>query len=236
MIDADHPTVVEEPEIAPQRRRERRDAAAHRQRILEVASRLFGQFGVAAVSMHQIAQAAEIGQGTLYRRYANKGALCRDLMHEQQVVFAQELQAWLGTSAHSSALTQLDGVIVRTLHFVDESTALLETVVRTELRHDRCDLPHPDERMPPGQEHWFLWIHDLLEGLLRTAVARGEIASLDAPYTADMLLALMNPMYLRFQQSARGYDLDRIIAGIRHVFLHGMHALPGDATRPESDR
>ena len=72
-------------------RHERRDAAEHRQRILEVAQRLFAEHGVDAVSMHQIAMEAGIGQGTLYRRYRHKGELCVDLMHEQHEQFMEEI-------------------------------------------------------------------------------------------------------------------------------------------------
>src|SRR5215471_19498441 len=74
-----------------EKRHERRDAAEHRQRILEVARRLFAQQGVEAVSMHQIALATGIGQGTLYRRYANKGELCMDLLCEQYEHCGEEI-------------------------------------------------------------------------------------------------------------------------------------------------
>src|SRR2546430_11323251 len=75
------------------RRHERRDAAEHRQRILEVAQHLFTEHGVGAVSMHQIAKTAGIGQGTLYRRYAHKGELCMDLLSEHNEQFAEEISS-----------------------------------------------------------------------------------------------------------------------------------------------
>src|SRR5207249_4161704 len=48
--------------------KERADAARNRARILDAAERLFREHGVAAVSMDQIAQAAKVGKGTLFRR------------------------------------------------------------------------------------------------------------------------------------------------------------------------
>ena len=77
--------------MRPHIRHERRDAAEHRQRILNVAQRLFAEHGVDAVSMHQIARAAGIGQGTLYRRYAHKGELCMDLLHERYERFVRRV-------------------------------------------------------------------------------------------------------------------------------------------------
>ena len=53
-------------------RSERRDAAENRQRILNAALKLFEQNGVEQVSMNQIAIEAQIGPGTLYRRYRDK--------------------------------------------------------------------------------------------------------------------------------------------------------------------
>ena len=61
-------------------RGERRDPAENRRRVLEVARDLFAERGVDHVSMHEIARAAGIGQGTLYRRYAHKGLVCMALL------------------------------------------------------------------------------------------------------------------------------------------------------------
>ena len=109
-------------------RHERRDAAEHRQRILEVARRLFAEQGVDAVSMHQIAMAAGIGQGTLYRRYAHKGELCMDLMQERNEKFMEEIATLYTATATSPALKRLDGVLEylhslsrRARHFVRAS-------------------------------------------------------------------------------------------------------------------
>ncbi|HZG64870.1 MAG TPA: helix-turn-helix domain-containing protein, partial [Rubrobacteraceae bacterium] len=61
---------------------ERRDAAESRRRVLDTARELFEERGVDSVSMHEIGRAAGVGQGTLYRRYEHKGALCSALLFE----------------------------------------------------------------------------------------------------------------------------------------------------------
>src|SRR5437667_12568260 len=60
-------------------------------RILITARTLFSERGVDAVSMHQIAQAAGVGQGTLYRRYTHKSSLCEALLSSAIQQFQQEL-------------------------------------------------------------------------------------------------------------------------------------------------
>src|SRR5215471_14304453 len=107
------------------RRHERRDAAEHRQRILEVARHLFAEHGVDAVSMHQIALAAGIGQGTLYRRYAHKGEICLDLMGERHERFVEEIATLLATTATSPALDRLDSVLAKSVVLLEEQGALL---------------------------------------------------------------------------------------------------------------
>ncbi|KOX27508.1 TetR family transcriptional regulator [Saccharothrix sp. NRRL B-16348] len=69
--------------------RERADAARNRAKILDVAARLFARHGVAEVSMDQIAAAAEVGKGTLFRRFGDKAGLASALLGARE----EELQA-----------------------------------------------------------------------------------------------------------------------------------------------
>jgi AcrR family transcriptional regulator len=55
--------------------RERSDAARNRSLLLVAAARLFAIHGVAAVSMDDVAAAAGVGKGTLYRRFGDKSGL-----------------------------------------------------------------------------------------------------------------------------------------------------------------
>ena len=64
--------------------RERADAARNRLRVLDAAERLFAERGVAGVTMDDIATAAGVGKGTLYRRFTDKGGLAVALLDERE--------------------------------------------------------------------------------------------------------------------------------------------------------
>ncbi len=66
--------------VGPPPPRERADAARNRRRVLEAADRLFAERGVAGVTMDDIAAAAGVGKGTLYRRFTDKGGLAGTLL------------------------------------------------------------------------------------------------------------------------------------------------------------
>jgi AcrR family transcriptional regulator len=61
-------------------RRERVDAARNRVAVLQAAARLFAEHGVAAVSMDQVAAAAGVGKGTVFRRFGDKAGLAVALL------------------------------------------------------------------------------------------------------------------------------------------------------------
>jgi AcrR family transcriptional regulator len=58
----------------------RRDAAANRERLVAAAERVFAERGTGA-GLDDIAREAGVGPATLYRRFANKDALVREVLH-----------------------------------------------------------------------------------------------------------------------------------------------------------
>ena len=63
---------------------ERADAARNRARVLAAADRLLAEARGATVTMEQIAAAAGVGKGTLYRRYPDVGAIAVALLDEHE--------------------------------------------------------------------------------------------------------------------------------------------------------
>ena len=64
--------------------RERADAARNRVAVLQAAARLFAEHGVAAVSMDQVAAAAGVGKGTVFRRFGDKAGLAVALLDTRE--------------------------------------------------------------------------------------------------------------------------------------------------------
>jgi AcrR family transcriptional regulator len=62
---------------------ERADAARNRRRILAAAGDLVAQRGIEHVSMDDVARAAAVGTGTLYRRFGGRAGLALALLDEQ---------------------------------------------------------------------------------------------------------------------------------------------------------
>jgi AcrR family transcriptional regulator len=215
------------------RRHERRDAAEHRQRILEVARHLFAKLGVEAVSMHQIALAAGIGQGTLYRRYANKRELCLDLLREQYERFGEEIATLLAQASTAPALERLESVLATMVLFLEEQGTMGGLVAGTERRDGPCNEADLSRHIAFQQTPWYRWLHELLAGLLTEAVERSELAALDIPYTADVMLAALHPAVYRFQRQERGFSSERIVQGLRHIYIDGVKAPSAPAGRAD---
>jgi AcrR family transcriptional regulator len=71
--------------------RERVDAARNRLKILAAAERLIAEKGIAHVSVDDVAKAAAVGKGTIYRRFGDRAGLAFALVGEQERGFQEEL-------------------------------------------------------------------------------------------------------------------------------------------------
>lgn len=190
-------------------RRERADAAANRALILRTAERLFREKGVENVCMAEIAEAAGVGKGTLYRRFANKGELCLSLMDTQMAEFQDGMLARFQSLTEQGApfLEQLAQFLESLVDFTEVHSPLLLEVARAEMVQEspRLNLPH-------------FWQYMTVRALLHSAARNGEVSSdLDLEYLGEALLAPLQVDYFRFQRFARGYSTGRIGAGLRSM-------------------
>jgi AcrR family transcriptional regulator len=112
--------------LADAPRAERADAARNRRRVLETAAGLFAERGVEAVAMDDIARAAGVGKGTLFRRFGDRQGLLRALLDEaerrlQEAVLRGPPPLGPGAPPAERLLAFLDGMV----ELVEERGAIL---------------------------------------------------------------------------------------------------------------
>jgi AcrR family transcriptional regulator len=149
----------------------RRDAAANRERILDAARLLFAERGFDA-SMDDVARAAGVGAGTLYRRFPTKEAL---------------LDAILGD------LLDRYGAFLREAHEADDAFAglarLLEQSVRLQLENRAfLDVLAVRLREEPRLAATRESLRPLVEQLVTRAQAQGTLRSDFAAADVHVLL------------------------------------------------
>ena len=193
--------------------RERADAAANRQHVLTAARHLFEQRGVEPVTMDEIAQAAHVGKGTLYRRYPDKAALVVALMDACFVNFEREtLQDIERSSGNTSAIDQLHSFLDRLIDWTEEHTQWLGVI---------ADQSNGSRRGSGRCGPIYRWLHGVVDYLLRQAVATGQANIDDTVYAADVILSAVDVDLYVFQRRERHYSPAQIRAAL-HQLVEGL--------------
>jgi AcrR family transcriptional regulator len=184
---------------------ERADAARNRRKVLAAADELFTRRGVAAVSMDDVAAAAGVGKGTLYRRFGDKAGLAAALLDEWETQLQQEMLGGpppLGPGAPPGE--RLAAFVDAYLGFV---VAHLDLVAMSQTAS-------PGARLRTGSHR--LWVHHCR--LLLT-----EAGTPDADLRADVLLAALAAEQVRHWI----HDEGRAAADVRDALVRLSHGLAG---------
>lgn len=184
----------------------RSDAVENRRRILESAREAFAERGVDGISMHQIGRAAGVGQGTLYRHFEHKGALCSALLSEEIEGFVEEMR--LRTEGRGSALGRLKWFSGRVARFNEENGALLGAIRDSAAGGRRVELYNN-----PFYER----LKGTVVGLLNEAADGETSPELDTECVADTLLAALNIDLYLYQRHQLGMGRERIVGALRSV-------------------
>jgi AcrR family transcriptional regulator len=153
----------------------RADAARNRVAVLEAAERLVATYGADAVTMDQVACAAGVGKGTLFRHFGDRCGLMRALLDERERNFQEHFirgPAPLGPG--SPARERLVAFGERMLDHIEIQGDLLAA----------AENGAPGERLRHGV---YTAYHVHVSTLLKDA---GSLA--DAHYLADALLGTLS--------------------------------------------
>ena len=180
--------------------------------MLGVARELFAERGVDAVSMHEVGRVAGVGQGTLYRRYEHKGALCLALLFESVEGLYERARG--REESGGSALGQLMGLLEDLALFNEENAPLLGAL---------RDSSGGERRSEMYRNPFFGWLRATVVALLGRAVEEGEAReTLDVEGTAGAVLAPLNVDLYLFQRRELGMERGRILGATRSMLLDGL--------------
>ncbi|MUG89217.1 TetR family transcriptional regulator [Paenibacillus timonensis] len=201
---------------------DRRETDLYRERILKAARQLFHEHGLDGVSMYMIARTAKIGQGSLYRRYADIGEIGSDLLRDNTEKLLSGLEALtngpslqtkrgerIEVEGHAgrkdSYLEYLRIAISRVVDFTDEHAELLLRI-KSEFtgKKQLTQFEHPI----------FERLNRILMGLFRQAVQAGEIREVEPPFMGSALTAVLSPDLYLYQQKVHGSTKTEFRQGI----------------------
>jgi AcrR family transcriptional regulator len=176
---------------------ERADAARNRARILEAAGRLFAEKGAPNVTMDDIARAAGVGRGTLYRRYRDRASIAVALLDEHERALQDGLlrgEPPLGPGAPPA----------------DRLAAFYAAMV--ELLEDHAHLVLGAET---GRSRFEVGAYGFWRAHVRSLLAAAGTPEPDA--LVDVLLAPLDPELYAYQRRDRGLAPAQITVALTHL-------------------
>jgi AcrR family transcriptional regulator len=159
---------ADDSQVAPPDRPLRADAERNRRRILQAAREVFTEQGLSA-TMDEVAARAEVGVGTVYRRFPEKDGLI-------DALFEQRISAIVGAAdeglAHEDAWEGLVHFLTRSQELQAADRGLKELLMSTGRGRDRVAAMR--EKMRPRAE-------ELVRRAQATGALRDDVSPFDIP-------------------------------------------------------
>ena len=177
-------------------RQQRADAVRNRTAILCAAERLVSQRGAGCVTMDEVACAAGVGKGTLFRRFGDRIGLLRALLDERERAFQEDFIR--GAPPVGPGVPPRERLVAFGHRLLDEIEIQGDLLVAAESGA-------PGERLL----HSVYAAHRAhVAVLLRAAVPVG-----DTDYIADALLGALAAEVVLYQRRVLGMPLERLKDG-----------------------
>ncbi|MEO1401632.1 MAG: TetR/AcrR family transcriptional regulator [Cyanobacteria bacterium J06635_1] len=187
------------------------------QRILKAAQRLFARQGYGGTTTRDLAQAAGVAEGTLFRHFENKKAILIEVATQGWVELLTDLLTELSEMASYKAVAQ---VMRRRMLNLAANTDMLRVCFMEAQFH-----PELRERV---QTEVILKMTDVAEAFFETAMERGTYRKMNARVVARIFLGMFT--VAGFSQTTLAdeanspQDMKELAETLADIFLNGVLA------------
>ncbi|MGB3295985.1 MAG: TetR/AcrR family transcriptional regulator [Phormidesmis sp.] len=186
-----------------------------RDRILKAAEKLFARRGYGGTTTRDLAQAAGVGEGTLFRHFENKKAILVEVATQGWVDILTDLLTELSEMASSRAIAQVMRKRMLSLNANPDilRVCFMEAQFHPELR-DRIQTDVIDK------------MTDVAEAFFQTAMDRGEYRQMNPRTVARIFLGMFTVS--GFSQSTMAdeasspNDMKEMAETLADIFLNGV--------------
>jgi AcrR family transcriptional regulator len=161
-------------------------AAARRLQIIKAAAQLFAEKGFHRTTTHDIAEAAEVSEGTLYNYFESKDELLLGIME-----MLSDLPV-MGDRLGEVESDDARGFLVEMMHqrraIIDENNAMLQSVLSEILVNPELRQRYYEKLIIPAIS--------TLSQHVQTRIDQGQLRSLNDAYMVRTLMALMLGLFV----------------------------------------
>lgn len=157
----------------------REEVSESRRRVLDAANALFVEFGFKAVSMQQIANAAQITKATLYHHFRSKEELFAAVVTEAMVQSGEEIAQALAAGG-----TPAEQLVRAAVHFFARTHSDFGRLM-TDV-HEQLDAQTRQKLLVEQAMPW-----ERFREVIRTAVARGDLPPVDHNLAISMFVGMV---------------------------------------------
>jgi len=192
----------------------RSDAVRNRARIVEAAWGLLSAREDFDLSMEEVARAADVGKGTLYRHYPTKEGLLQALVYDGAERIISTMQERIPPEA--DALTKLRTVVALCYDAYETNRISIDLLLRTWRHAERC----ASDRHDP--DHPMTLTIARVRSILEQGVREGVFRPLDLDYTAAVVFSLISPVAFAKQRERLGYSRAALEERVVDLMTHAL--------------
>jgi AcrR family transcriptional regulator len=188
-----------------------------RDRILKAAQRLFARHGFDGTTTRDLAQAAGVAEGTLFRHFANKKAILVEVATQGWVEILTDLLTELSEMGSYKAVAQ---VIQRRMWNFQKNADIMRVCFMEAQYH-----PELRDRI---QSEVIVKMTDVAEAFFQTAMDRGIYRQTNPKIVAQVFLGMFaiagfshNTL---LEPNASPKDMQEMAEGLADIFLNGVLA------------